>query len=126
MSSRVSVTNKSFSCFKASTVLFSEIENNLESFWESKNSVSILATEEEVIFGKLIRSSDLPNSANFVASIMLSCETERSQESFIILKSRIKNSKTGIKVYAYVSSFPENLSVTKSHWCKGTAKVAAF
>lgn len=127
MSSRVTVTNKTGFCFKASTVLFSETENSVEKYWERKTSDSLICKESAIVFGKLIHPDNLPNSANFVVSIVLSLDnsaSEGAQETFLVLKSRIKkNSKSGINVYAYASCFPENMSITKPQWYKGTTKV---
>lgn len=126
MSSRVTLENKSDLNFKASTILFSEIESSMEKFWEPKISNLIIRSEENVVFGKLVHPCDFPKSANFILSVILSSEKvicERSQDTFIILKARLKNSKTGVKVYVYASGFPENISVTKPKWRKGTSKV---
>jgi hypothetical protein len=126
MPSRVVVTNRSNFCFKSSVVLFSESEKYVDKFWESKISDSLLICEESFAFGKLIHPDDLPASANFVVSIILSPENGHetgNKEDLMILKSRIKGSKTGSKLYTYVSSFPEALSLTKPHWHKGNSKV---
>lgn len=125
MSSRVTIANKTDLCFKVSTILFSESETLAENFWESKTSNSIISKKETVSFGKLIHSDQLPSSANIIASIILSCK-DCTDESFIILKSRVKNSKTGNKVYVYASSFLESHSITRPQWYKGTAKVNHF
>lgn len=124
MSSRVVVANRSNFYFKPSVVLFNEAEGSVEKFWESKLFSSI--GQEAVVFGKLIHPDDVPASANFVVSIILSADRDDGneiKENLIILKSRIKGSKTGSKVYAYASSFPETMSITKPHWKKGSAKV---
>lgn len=126
MSSRVLVTNSSEFRFKASTVLFSEIESPMDKFWENKMTESIIPKGETIVLGKLSCPDILPNTANFIVSIVLSLENsseKQSQEKFLVLKSRVKNSKTGEKVYAYASSFPEKLSLTKPQWHKGNAKV---
>ena len=126
MSSRVLVTNSTEFRFKSSTVLFSEVESPIEKFWESKTTDSYIPKGESMTLGKLICPDELPNTANIIVSIILSLENSpdlQSHETLIVLKSRIKSSKTGEKVYAYVSSFPENLSLSKPQWQKGNSKV---
>lgn len=126
MSSRVVVTNRSNLRFRASVILFSEIEESVDKYWESKNSDSLYLGQESFVFGKLIHPDDLPASVNFVVSIILSPENGNepgNKENLIILKSRIKGSKTGSKVYTYASSFPETLPLTKPNWHKGNSKV---
>ena len=126
MSSRILITNSSEFRFKASIVLFSEVESPMEKFWENKMTESIIPKGESLVMGKLICPDVLPNTANFIVSIILSLENpagKQSQETFLVLKSRIKNSKSGEKIYAYVSSFPEKLSLTKPQWHKGNSKV---
>lgn len=127
MSSRVIVTNNSNFCFKISSILFCENEVSAEKFWESKFIGSILSEKETIVCGKLIHSDNLPNGGNFVISIILSVEKSNSfnhHESFIILKVRVKGSKTGSKIYSYVSNYPERFSLTKAQWRKGTSKVS--
>ena len=129
MSSRVVVTNQSNLGFRASIILFNETEESAEKFWESKISDSRLIGHESFVLGKLKHPDDLPANANFVASLVLSPEDRnntRGKENLIILKSRIKGSKTGSKLYAYASSFPETLSITKPHWHKGKSKVRLY
>lgn len=126
MFSRVLVTNSSEFRFKASAVLFCEIEGPLEKFWESKLTESIIPKGESKALGKLNCPDELPNTANFIVSIILSLENSseiQSKDTFLIFKSRIKKSTTGEKVYAYASSFPENLAFTKPQWHKGNSKV---
>ena len=126
MSSRVVVTNRSSLIFKPSIISFSEIEDSVENFWENRVSDLLLPGQESIVFGKLFHADNLPTSANIVVSIILSIENENnevSKENLIILKSRIKGSKTGSKTYAYVSSFPEKFTLTKPHWHKGNSKV---
>lgn len=126
MSSRVVVTNRSGLRFRSSVVLFSEIEESVDKFWESKMSDSPTLRQESFVFGKLIHTDDLPASANFAVSIILSIENGNEteiKENLIILKSRMKGSKTGSKLYTYASSFPETMPITKPQWHKGNSKV---
>lgn len=126
MSSRVVVTNRSNLTFKPSIISFSEIEESVEKFWENRFSDLLMPEQEAIVFGKLFHTDNLPTGANLVVSIILSIESnsnEETKENLIILKSRIKGSKTGSKTYAYVSSFPEKLPITKPHWHKGNSKV---
>ena len=126
MSSRVVVANHSNLRFKSSVVLFSEIDESVDKFWENKFSDSVTLGRESIVFGKLVHPDDLPASANFSVSIILSAENGNGneiKENLITLKSRIKGSKTGSKLYTYVSSFPETMPITKPHWNKGNSKV---
>lgn len=126
MFSRILVTNSSEFQFKSSIVLFCEIEGLVEKFWESKLTDTIIPKGETIAMGKLNCPDELPNTANFVVSIILTLEKSseiQSQDTFLILKSRIKKSTAGEKVYAYASSFPENLALTKPQWHKGNSKV---
>lgn len=126
MFSRILVTNSSEFQFKASTVLLCEVEGSVEKFWESKLTESVIPKGESKALGKLKCPDELPNTANFIVSIILSLEKSseiQSQDTFLILKSRIKKSTAGEKVYAFVSSFPENLALTKPQWHKGNSKV---
>lgn len=126
MSSKVVVTNNSNFCFKKSVIVFSENEIPTEKIWDSKTQVSILQMNETMVLGKLFHSDILPNGSNVVISIILSVKQNNrfdSHEAFIILKARIKSTKTGLKIYAYSSCYPENFSFTKPQWRKGTSKV---
>lgn len=87
---------------------------------------SIVSIGESKTLGKLICPNDFPNSANFIVSIILSIENlsdTQSKDTFLVLKSRIKSSKSSENVYAYASCFPEKLTFTRPQWHKGTSKV---
>lgn len=127
MSTIVSVKNRTKTTFQATTILFSEIDAPLDEFWHSKVTESEITSEHKVVFGKLIHPSELKSGANFIASILLTIVDQQSpstsKKSFITLKTRLKGTKTGAKVYSSVSSYPESSCITKPIWRKGNEKV---
>ena len=109
----------------------SEHENSIpvEKFWESKDLNSNILNQRSTVLGKLLHPDKITNSANIIASIILTINDiafENRKDDFLVLKARIKSSKTGFKTYVYASSFPENSSLTKSCWRKENRKVILF
>ncbi len=128
MSTVVSVKNRSKTNFKATTVVFSELETRLDEFWHSKVTDSVIECEQKVVFGKIIHPSELKSGANFIVTLLLTIHSSDapepgSKQNFISLKARLKGTKTGATVYACVSSFPESANITTPLWRKGGDKV---
>lgn len=127
-STKVKITNRTNFLFKCSLVFLSEHENSIsvENFWESRDLNSNILNQRSTVLGKLLHPDEIPNNANIIASIILTInniELENRKDDFLVLKARIKSSKTGFNAYVYASSFPEQSSLTKPCWRKENRKV---
>ena len=123
MSSDVVLTNQTSILFKSSIITFVENEAIVDEFWKEEYSGPI-KDGDRFILGKLKHTGSLPAGVNFVVSIILKPEelsANESKENLIILKIRIKGSKTGSKLYSCATSYP--ISKLQSFWNKGNSKV---
>ena len=93
----------------------------MDKFWENKMTESIIPKGETIVLGKLSCPDILlirPILLFRLYYLLKILPKNNHKKKNFVLKSRVKNSKTGEKVYAYASSFPEKLSLTKPQWHK--------
>lgn len=126
MTTAVSVRNRTRLSFKTTVVLFGEMSTPAEQFWSSKASRSTIEGGEQAVFGKLLHSHELSGKANVIVSVVLTLNDETApqhRDTLITLKTRLKGSKTGCKVYVLVASFPESTLLSTPVWRKDSGKV---
>ena len=123
MSSTVVLVNQTILIFKSSIIAFAENDANVDKFWTEEYS-GLITGNDKFVLGRLKHPDSLPAGINLVVSIILKPEELREnncKENLIILKIRIKGSKTGSKLYSCVASYP--MAKLQSFWSKGSSKV---